>query len=164
MKPEILEKLMKRTEKQFSNSSEQIEKTLLTPRLLKRFQMSGCKSLTRKKYPECSEFLLVLLALLILKKSASVDQLAIFLALLFPALQPHIAKLKVSLSELLPQGKEFFEEQIGDTKFYKLNSIEHSKAVKMVEEFTKMPHNLRELKESAFDGEILEFYLKSINQ
>ena len=164
LKPEILEKLMARTEKQFSNCSEQIEKTLLNPRLLKRLQLEGSKSLTRKKYPECNEFLLVLLALLVLKKSASVDQLAIFLALLFPALQPHIAKLKISIAELLPQGKEFFQEQIGDTKFYKLNSIEHSKSVKMVEEFTKMPHNLRELKESAFDGEILEFYLKSINQ
>ena len=126
--------------------------------------MAGCKSLTRKKYPDCNEFLLVLLALLSLKKSASVDQLAIFLALLFPALQPQIARLKVSISELQPQGKEFFEEQVGDTKFYKLNSIEHSKSVKMIEEFTRMPHNLRELKDSAFDGETLELYLKSINK
>ena len=164
LKPEILEKLMKRTEKQFSNCSEQIEMTLLSPRLLKRLQLDGLKCLTRKKYPECNEFLLVLLALLILRKSASVDQLAIFLSLLFPALQPHISKLKSSISELLPQGKEFFVEQVGDTKLYRLNSIEHSKSVKILEEFTKMPHNLRELKDSAFDGETLEFYLKSINK
>ena len=164
LKPNLLEKLTKRMEKQLSNNSMQIERTLLSPRLLRRIKMEGSKYLKRKKYPECSEFLLVLLALLVIRRSVTVAQLVIFLALLFPAMQPYIPSLNRSVSEILSQGKEFFQEQLGDVKLFKLNSIEYSKSVKMLEDFIKMPHNRKQLKESAFDPNTLEFYLKSINK
>ena len=160
LKPNLLEKLTKRMEKQLSTNSMQIERTLLSPRLLRRIKMQGSKYLKRKKYPECSEFLLVLLALLVIRRSVTVSQLVIFLALLFPAMQPHIPSLNRSVSEILSQGKEFVQEQLEDVKLYKLNSIEFSKSVKMLEDFIKMPHNRKQLKESAFDPNTLEFYLK----
>ena len=37
---------------------------------------------------------------------------------------------------------------MGNTKLYRLNLIEHSKSLKLLEDFIKMPHNLRELKDA----------------
>ena len=162
LKPELLEKLSSRMEKQLTRHSGQIERALLAPQLLERFRLEGMRSLKSRKYPECSEFLLVMFSLLVLKRPVSVDQISVFLSVLFPALQPHIVSLKKTISDTL-QGKEFFEEQVGNTKLYRLNSIEHSKSLKLLEDFIKMPHNLRELKEAAFDADMLDFYLKSIN-
>ena len=58
---------------------------------------------------------------------------------------------------------EFVEIEDGGSKKYKINEILMMGSTKMLEDFTRMPHNLRALNESAFDRRLLPALFPTFN-
>ena len=130
----------------------QPENVFLVPcfksRLLSLYKTS--KSFEGKK-PDCSEFLLVTLALLILQRSASIDEITVLLFLLFPGLAHHKAELKEMVKETVTEEKEFVIKEINGRVHYKINTIELRNSKRMLEEFVQNQHNFKGLQETFFE-------------
>ena len=155
---ELLEKIPNILEE----SKSELEESLLFSSLMKRLVME-CNTAKKLHKPDCSEFLLCTLALLVFRQKATVDQIAIFLSLIFPALLPHLTELKEALLEVLSEEKEFVGKEKDGKLFYEINTIELKNAKKMLEEFAKIPHNFNGLKEAYFDDEGLHDLLMLID-
>ena len=158
----VNQELMKKIPKILEESKSELEESLLFSGLLKRLMMENNTTKKLNK-PDCSEFLLCTLALLVFRQKATVDQIAIFLSLIFPALLPHLTELKEALLEVLSEEKEFVGKERDGKLFYEINTIELKNAKKMLEEFVKIPHNFNGLKEAYFDDNGLHELLKSID-
>ena len=156
---ELLEKIPNILEE----SKSELEESLLFSSLMKRLVMEYNAAAKKLHKPDCSEFLLCTLALLVFRLKATVDQIAIFLSLIFPALLPHLTELKEALLEVLSEEKEFVGKEKDGKLFYEINTIELKNAKKMLEEFAKIPHNFNGLKEAYFDDKGLHDLLMLID-
>ena len=156
---ELLEKIPNILEE----SKSELEESLLFSNLMKRLVMEYNAAAKKLHKPDCSEFLLCTLALLVFRQKATVDQIAIFLSLIFPALLPHLTELKEALLEVLSEEKEFVGKEKDGKLFYEINTIELKNAKKMLEEFAKIPHNFNGLKEAYFDDKGLHDLLMLID-
>ena len=140
------------------------EESFLLPCLKTRIESLFTKSKRSQdhKEPDCSEFLLVILALLILDQAAGVEQILVLLVLLFPGLSKHRGELKQMICDTLTEEKEFVIKEIKGRVHYKINTIEMRNSRKMLEDFVQNQHNFNDLKNSFFDPKCLAGLFKSI--
>lgn len=118
-------------------------------RLLSLYKTS--KTSFEGKRPDCSEFLLTTLALLILQRPSTVEEITVLLLLLFPGLAPHKKELKEMVKETVTEEKEFVIKEINGQVHYKINTIELRNSKRMLEEFVQNQHNFKGLQETFFE-------------
>ena len=136
---------------------EDIENTLLFPELAVRLKKSiNFKS---KKLPECSEFILITFAMLLLRTSATADQLSSLIVFLFPAILPSLKNFKMTLVEVLSEAKEIVKDE---QCYFKINTIEMKNVRRMLDEYVKNPFNYKNMKESFFDSATFDPVLQHV--
>lgn len=147
-----------------SSSRKQFEDSLLFPNLLRVMEFNKPKKIKIAKEPDCSDFLLCTLALLLIQKPASLNQICILLGLLFPAFLLDLDELKDALTEVLTEAKEFVSTETNGVSYFKINSIELRNSTKMLRDFVKCSHNFNELRDTFFDTkpDSLNVLLKSV--
>merc|ERR1711892_1251824 len=99
--------------------------------------------------------MLALFAMIALKIPATIDQIAIILTMIFPYVYKEIGAWKKKFSEQIHKEKEFVEVEEEGVKKYKVNEIMWMRSSKILEDFTRMPHNSEVLKQSVFDKTFL---------
>ena len=151
-------------QKILSSSRKQFEESLLFPNLLRVLEFNKPKKIKEAKEPDCSDFLLCTLALLVIRKPASVDQICYLLGVLFPAFLLDLDELKAALIEVLTEAKEFVSTEMHGVSYFKINSIELKNSTKMLRDFVKCSHNFNELRDTYFDTkpDSLNVLLKSV--
>ena len=145
------------------DSQNEIEGSLVFPSLIKRFDFERCHRSNKFEKPNCSEFLLCVLALKIIKKPATVNQIAILISVIFPALLNNLQEFKTSVEEVLSEEKEFVKSFELSVPYYRINSIEIRNTKKLLEDFVKNTHNHMQLQKAYFDPSVLNCLLKSID-
>ena len=162
-KPVLNESMHKIISSSLLDSEKDIKISLVVPGIFKRLLFERYHGNNMLETPNCSEFLLCVLALQIIKKQASANQISILLTVLFPALLNNLQELKASVQVILSEEKEFVKTTIVGVPYYKINSIEIRSSKKLLEDFVKNTHNQMQLQKSFFDHSVLKCLLKSID-
>jgi len=136
---------------------EDIGNAMLFPEMNVRFKKPINSN--AKKLPECSEFILLTFAMLLIKNSSTADQLSSLIVFLFPAILPSMKEFKMSLTEVLSEAKEIVKD---DQCYYRFNSIEMKNVRRMLDEHVKNPFNYKNMKESFFDSVTFDPVMKHI--
>ena len=137
-----------------ATNTRDIQDALIFPELITRLN-ADIKEFEKFRHPGYSDFMLALLAMIALKVPATTEQIAIFLTMLFPHVYKEITSWKKKFSQQITKEKEFVEIEEEGVKKYKVNEITWMKSFKILEDFTKIPHNMETLKQSVFDQTIL---------
>ena len=146
-----------------SESEQKLEESLAFPGLFKRLNFERYNGTKKWEKPNCSEFLLCVLALQIIKQPATANQISILLSIIFPALLQNLKELKRSIDEVLSEEKEFVRSPKMGIFYYNINSIELRNTKKMLKEFVQNIHNQEKFYESYFDSSVLNCFFKSID-
>ena len=161
-KPVIDEEMNKRISSALTESEKDVKESLAFSGLFKRLNFERCHG-SKFETPNCSEFLLCVLALRILKRPATANQISILLAVIFPALLKNFLELKTSVQDVLSDEKEFVKTLKSGAPYYKINSIMTRNTQKLLEDFVKNTHNQEQLKKAFFDNSVLNSLLMSID-
>ena len=161
-KPNMDERMHKTISSAIIDCEKDITESLAFPGLFKRlrFERYGNNKL---ETPNCSEFLLCVLALQIIKKPATTNQISILLCVLFPALLKNLQELRASVEDVLSEEKEFVKRLKRGVPYYKINSIEIRNTKKLLEDFVKNTHNQMQLQKAYFDHSVLNCLLNLID-
>ena len=162
LKPSILDKLLERVDRSLESKKSEIEESLIFPELIERLN-AYITNLEEFKHPGYNDFLLVIFVLLALKIPVTKNQIYIFLTMIFPHFYLEIELWKKKIKDQMKKEMEFVEIEDGGSKKYKINEIIMMGSTKMLEDFTRMPHNLRALNESAFDKRLLPALFPTFN-
>jgi len=162
LKPALLDKLLHKVEKALASNTKAIEDALIFPELITRLN-ANIRDYDKEKHPGYSDFMLALFAMVALKVPATTEQIAIFLTMLFPYVYKEIGSWKKKFSHQVHKEKEFVEVEEDGVKKYKVNEIMWMRSSKILEDFTRMPHNLEMLKQSVFDKRFLPVLFPSFN-
>lgn len=162
-KPVLDESMHKIISSSLLESEKDIKESLVFPGLFKRLFFETIHENNMLEKPNCSEFLLCVMALQIIKKQATANQISILLTVLFPALLNNLPELKASVQDVLTEEKEFVKSMEMGVPYYKINSIEIRSTKKLLEDFVKNTHNQMQLKKSFFDHTVLRCLLMSID-
>ena len=162
-KPVVDESMHKIISSSLLDSEKDIKESLVFPGLFKRLFFERYHGNNIFEKPNCSEFLLCVLALQIIKKQATANQISLLLIILFPALLNNLQELKASVQDVLSEEKEFVKSMKMGVPYYKINSIETRNTKKLLEDFVKNTHNQMQLRKSFFDHSVLKCLLKSID-
>ena len=162
LRPALLDKLLIKVEKALATNTRAIEEALIFPEFIKRLN-TDIVNYDTFKHPGYSDFMLALFAMIALKVPATTEQIAIFLTMVFPHVYKEITSWKKKFSQQMHKEKEFVEIEEKGAKKYKVNEIMWMKSYKILEEFTRMPHNMDMLRQSAFDKEIMPVLFPSLS-
>ena len=161
-KPIMDERMHKAVSSAIIDCEKDITESLAFPGLFKRLKFERYHGNKKLETPNCSEFLLCVLALQIIKKPATTNQISILLSVLFPALLKNLQELRTSVEDVLSEEKEFVKRLKMGVPYYKINSIEIRNTKKLLEDFVKNTHNQMQLQKAYFDHSVLKCLLNSI--
>ena len=162
LKPALLDKLLDRVQKALASNTKAIEDALIFPELIGRLN-AKISDFDKEKHPGYSDFMLALFAMIALKVPATTNQIAIFLTMLFPYVYKEIGSWKKKFSGQIHKEKEFVEVEEDGVKKYEVNEIIWMRSSKILEDFTRMPHNMEVLKQSVFDERFLSVLFPSFS-